>query len=674
MPSQGPDATIVIPVFGKLELTQACLASLEREPVVASFEVVVVDNASPDGTAAWLREAEAAGRLRALFNAENTGFAAACNRGASAARGRHLVFLNNDTEVTAGWLDPLVDTLDRDPRVDAVGARLLYPDGTIQHGGVVIVEQRRPDGATLGGMHIGERKPADDPACSRPQRLQAVSAALMAVRRATFATLEGFDTAYWNGNEDVDLCLRIGLRGGLVVYRPECVVFHHESASGPERWTKVGENVRLLTQRWLGRAVPDIVREADGAVRATDAGRMGVYALPTVDLPAAGRGPGTATVVVLTWNALDYTRRCAASLLAHTDPRHELMFVDNGSAADTLAFLDGLAAAHPGRVTVVKNGRNLGFAGGNNVGIARAQGDHVCLLNSDTVVTAGWLETLLARFADPAVGIVGPVTNRITGSQCLPAVDYDQDSLAGLDAFAAARARDEAGRSELALWLVGFCILIRRELMACLGGLDEGFGQGNFEDTDYGLRAFLAGWRSVVARDSFVHHFGSRSFAAGQVDYAAALDEKWEIFRRKWNLPPGSRAQGAFDLESLVAGGFTPVLHTEPLPVGSGTACPSPATWTIPAWLLDAAVARGEALHAAGRPVDAVQTFRAVLRHAPGHVRAASDLAVVLWQADPAGAAAEAVALLEGVLARDPGAEDARHNLEAIRAGGCAVS
>ncbi len=277
------------------------------------------------------------------------------------------------------------------------------------------------------------------------------------------------------------------------------------------------------------------------------------------------------------------------------------------------------------------------------------------------------------RFADPFVGLVGPVTNSITGSQKLPAVAYDQDGLEGLDAFAARRARAEENCTDPALWLVGFCILMRRDLLACLGGLDEGFGQGNFEDTDYGLRAFLAGWRAVVARDSFVHHFGSRSFAAGNVDYAKALDDKWEIFRRKWNLPAGSREQGSFDLPSLVVGGFTPVLHTEPLTSDSGAACLSPATWVIPAWMLDAAVARGESLFAAGRPADAARTFRAVLARDPAHARAAGDLAVAVWQADPAAGAAEAVALLEGLLARDPADADARHNLEAIRAAACAA-
>ncbi|HPF71594.1 MAG TPA: glycosyltransferase, partial [Candidatus Krumholzibacteria bacterium] len=647
VPAGRPDASVVIPTCTRLELLQACVAALEAEPVAPSFEIVVVDNGSTDGTVPWLREAEAAGRLRALLNPRNLGFAAACNQGAEAARGRCVVFLNNDTEATAGWLDPLVDTLDLDPRVGAVGARLLYPDGTIQHGGVVLVENRRPEGTTLEGLHVGAGKPADDPACSRPQRLPAVTAAVMAVRRDEFLAVGGFDTAYWNGNEDVDFCLRLGARGQLVVYRPECVVVHHESQSGPQRWSRVGDNVRLLGERWLGKVRPDLVRASDGTVAPGDSGRLGTYATPTVRLPAPARGAGSVTVVVLTWNALEFTKLCAESLLRHTDPRHELMFVDNGSREDTLAYLDGLAAAHPDRVTVIRNGRNLGFAAGNNVGIAHAQGEHVCLLNSDTVVTPGWLDRLLARLDDPRVGLVGPVTNSITGAQRLPAVAYDQDGLDGLEAFAARHARADAGRTDPALWLVGFCLLVRREALACLGGLDERFGQGNFEDTDYGLRAFLAGWRAVVARDAFIHHFGSRSFVDGKVDYSAAMNQRWEIFRSKWHLDADARETGRFDFEAMLAGGFTPVLHTEPLPPGGGVACPPPARW-----LVEAAVGRGEQLFAAGRVVESIATLRAVLAIDPSHARAAGDLAVVLWQADPAAGAAEAVTLLEGVLDR----------------------
>ena len=113
--------SIVIPVFNKLELTRACLASLRAHTEPGACEIIVVDNGSTDGSTEWLREREQAGELRLLAPGENLGFARGCNLGAQASVGRYLLFLNNDTEVTPGWLEPLVDTLDRDATVGAVG-------------------------------------------------------------------------------------------------------------------------------------------------------------------------------------------------------------------------------------------------------------------------------------------------------------------------------------------------------------------------------------------------------------------------------------------------------------------------------------------------------------------------------------------------------------------------
>ncbi|MCP4573947.1 MAG: glycosyltransferase [bacterium] len=654
------DVSIVIPVYDKLDFTKACVASIHAEPCHASWEIVVVDNGSTDGTVEWLAAEEAAGRLRVVSPGQNLGFAAGCNAGAEAATGRHLVFLNNDTEVTAGWLDPLVTTLDRDPQVHAVGARLLYPDRTIQHAGVVLVESRRNLGTPLGGVHVHEKKPWNDPAVRHPQRMQAVTAALMAVRPEVFARLGGFDTAYWNGNEDVDFCLRLGETGGLVVYRPECVVFHHESQSGPERWAQTRRNIEIFTERWQDRARPDYIGETDGQTYDAGAGRIGMYASPSIawDRPF---GPETASVVVLTWNAPDYVRRCAESLVRHTDPRHEILFVDNGSDRETLDILAEFESAHD-QVRVIRNGRNLGYPAGNNVGIAAARGEHVCLLNSDTVVTDGWLERLLAKFADGDVGLVGAVTNSIAGVQKLPAVDYDQRTLEGLDDFAGRRVAAETGNTTPAFLLTGFCLLLHRGLLARIGGLDERFGQGNYEDTDYCLRAFLAGWRAVAAQDCFVHHFGSRSFAAGNVDYMKQIAARWEIFRRKWNLPPEARETGDLELERLVVEGFSPLLHTEPLPPADGA-----VRLPLSDWEIESGLERGEGLFAAGRLAEAEQVFRSVLREDPASDRAAGDLACTLWQDDPAVNLPEAVSLLEGVLERDPDNEDARWNLQEMQ-------
>ncbi len=658
-----PDVSVVIPVFNKLELTRICLESIHEVGAEAAFEVIVVDNGSTDGSREWLAEQEKQGRLRLIINPDNLGFSRGCNVGAAAARGRYTLFLNNDMQVLPHWLDPMVSTLDRDPEAGIVGAKLLFADNTIQHAGVALVEFPLK-GGDLGGIHLCHGKPGNHTGTNQPQYNQIVTGACLMIRSELFRELGGFDEAFWNGNEDVDLCLKAGRKGWKVVYRPESVIYHFESQSGPERWAQTRRNIELFNQRWKGVARPDFIEHAQGQVKPTDEMAIRSYVSPRLagPVPAPDAGP-VVSVIVLTWNALAYTRRCADSLLRHTDPRHELIFVDNGSRQDTLDYLAGLEAAHP-QVKVIRNGRNLGFAAGNNVGMAAAAGDHVCLLNSDTVVTAGWLDTMLAPLlADPAVGLVGPVTNSISGGQKLPSVPYDQDSLEGLAEFAAARGREHAGRNQKALMVVGFCLLIRKELIARIGGLDEGFGQGNYEDTDYCLRTLLAGYNAVVAFDSFVHHFGSRSFVDGAVDYAAQIEEKFQVFRRKWNLGSAVSSLANLNLKQLLTLGYRPALHFEPLPAG-------PRWRNIPleAWEQERWLNLGETLYGNGHRGDAERVFRATLRLAPDCARAANNLACTLWQSEDEDSHREAVSILKDVLARDPQNEDALWNLEQFQA------
>ena len=132
-----PDVTVVVVTFNRWDLTSQGL-SLLAELTGPRYEVVIVDNASTDGTAAELDRVAGASILR---NPRNLGFGPACNQGAAMARGRHLVFLNSDAWVRPGWLDPLVDVAEADPAVAAVASRLLYPTG----------DSRRP-GPSSGAM------------------------------------------------------------------------------------------------------------------------------------------------------------------------------------------------------------------------------------------------------------------------------------------------------------------------------------------------------------------------------------------------------------------------------------------------------------------------------------------------------------------------------------------
>ena len=257
------DASIIIPCFNKVELTLQCLVSLAACTPLDRYEVVLVDNASSDATPELCAELE--GDVVIIRNEENLGFSRACNQGAAAASGRHLLFLNNDTEALAGWFDPLVRVLDHEPDVGAVGCKLLYPDGTIQHAGVAFGEVE--GGPALVGFHRWHQSPADTPGANRRCDMQAVTAACVLIRREAFDAAGGFDEGYWNGYEDVDLCLRLRDMGWRIVYEPRAQLIHYESQSGPERFSRIDENTARLIERWAGRVVPDMFFGSNGIVR-----------------------------------------------------------------------------------------------------------------------------------------------------------------------------------------------------------------------------------------------------------------------------------------------------------------------------------------------------------------------------------------------------------------------
>ncbi|MCA1607451.1 MAG: glycosyltransferase family 2 protein, partial [Acidobacteria bacterium] len=128
--------SIILPVFNKAEFTFQCISSLMQEIDLSETEVIVVDNASTDATAEILSQLQKV--VSVIRNEENRGFVDACNQGAAEARGKYLVFLNNDTKVLPGWLDYLVETIEANPANGAVGSMFLYPDGSIQEAGAVI--------------------------------------------------------------------------------------------------------------------------------------------------------------------------------------------------------------------------------------------------------------------------------------------------------------------------------------------------------------------------------------------------------------------------------------------------------------------------------------------------------------------------------------------------------
>lgn len=229
------NASIIIPVYGSIGYLFRCLLSLQAN--TGSHELILVDN----GTGYPIPALNMAPAV--IRNQKNKGFAHACNQGAKAAKGDILIFLNVDTEVHPNWLPNLLKAFDK-PDVGMAGARLLFPDGTIQHSGIAfkLIQGK------LNAYNLKNDTEAG--------YVSAVTGACMAVRANVFHDIHGFDESFYNGYDDVDLCLRIREKGWRIWYEPSAVVTHMESATGPERWVKVSENVLLLQVKWGKSDIP----------------------------------------------------------------------------------------------------------------------------------------------------------------------------------------------------------------------------------------------------------------------------------------------------------------------------------------------------------------------------------------------------------------------------------
>jgi O-methyltransferase/8-demethyl-8-(2,3-dimethoxy-alpha-L-rhamnosyl)tetracenomycin-C 4'-O-methyltransferase len=222
------------------------------------------------------------------------------------------------------------------------------------------------------------------------------------------------------------------------------------------------------------------------------------------------------TIVIPVWNAAQTTSNCLSVLRRTLGPDDQVVVVDNGSRDATPQVL-----ARHDWIEVVTHEENQGFAGGCNAGARRARNPIVIFLNNDTVPAPGWIEGLVAPFADPEVGATGPVSNMASGYQYLGDAAYQPKTVDEIVRYSDEVRRQAAGRRREVDLLIGFCVAVRTSVFTEIGGFDESFGIGGCEDNDLSNRLRFAGWRLVVVQDTFVHHIGHQTFDANQLDWLA---------------------------------------------------------------------------------------------------------------------------------------------------------
>lgn len=217
-----PDVSIVIPVYNDMQYTVSCLESLVQLQDKASFEVIVVDDASPDIDT---QELSAIPNLTWIKNPENLGFIRTCNRGAEFAKGQYLLLLNNDTRVHQGCLDAMIKTFADFPDAGMVGGKLVYPDGRLQEAGGIVWK----DGSA---WNWGRLQDPNKPEFNYARRADYCSGALLMLPLAFYRELDGFDETYCPAYyEDTDLAFRIRETGKQVYYQPLASITHFEGVS-----------------------------------------------------------------------------------------------------------------------------------------------------------------------------------------------------------------------------------------------------------------------------------------------------------------------------------------------------------------------------------------------------------------------------------------------------------
>ncbi|WP_094605997.1 hypothetical protein SPSIL_050840 [Sporomusa silvacetica DSM 10669] len=241
---------------------------------------------------------------------------------------------------------------------------------------------------------------------------------------------------------------------------------------------------------------------------------------------------GITSIIVLTYNKLDYNKLCIESIRQYTEPdSYEVIVIDNHSTDGTVEWLQGQQD-----IRLILNSENVGFPAGCNQGLKAAKGNSVLLLNNDTVVTPNWLSNLKkCLYSSNDIGAVGAVTNSCSNFQSIPCEYSSIEEMIGFSR--------QVNNSDPELWedrarLVGYCMLIKAEIINKIGLLEEAFSPGNYEDDDYCLRIRNAGYRLVLCRDTFIHHFGSVTFGEQTNQYNSLLKANRQKFVEKWGLAP----------------------------------------------------------------------------------------------------------------------------------------
>jgi len=242
-------------------------------------------------------------------------------------------------------------------------------------------------------------------------------------------------------------------------------------------------------------------------------------------------------IVTAVWNNLELTKSCIDSIIKNTDVDYRLIIIDNASNDKTKKYLEELKDKEGRRVLLIRNESNLGFIKAVNQGMRLSESPYICLINNDTIVTKEWLgEMIRVAESSPRVGLINPSSNTL---------GQKPENKESMEAYAERLKKEAASSTEIGS-AIGFCMLIKKEIIERIGVFDEIYGMGNFEDTDYSRRAIKEGYICARAHRAYVFHDEGGSFTRGSL-----FDENFERNRQIYEFRWGKRKWIAYIISSF---------------------------------------------------------------------------------------------------------------------------
>ena len=566
-----PKVSMIIANKDKVSVLKRCVDSILGKSTYKNYEIIIVDNNSVESqTFNYYGKISKSQNINVITYNERFNCSAVKNFGVERAAGEFLIFLNNETEViTPNWIENMLEHAQRKD-IGAVGAKLYYPDGRIQHAGVIL---------GLWGLagHHHSGFPKDDQGymwrLKIIQNFSAVAGDCMMMRKEVFNKVDGFDEGYSYAYNDIDLCMKLREKGYRIIYTPYAELYNHKSVSRgdddtPEKRAWVLGEVKLFKQKW-GRELekgdpyynPNLTLEKDDfGLRVKRKSPISIetasevredYNTEPVNLKKAIEEfaemklrlflkrvesnfefpkfqETAASIIIVTYNKAWHTFKCLESLKANADVAYEIIVVDNASKDETGELLRRLRG-----VKIIRNTENYGFVKACNQGSKIASGKYILFLNNDTEVLPNSLSKLVATIAkDDKCGAVGAKLILPDGRlQEAGDIIWSDGSALGYGRH------DNPFKPEYSYlrevdYCSGACLLIRGDLFAEMGGFDERYAPAYYEESDFCLSLRKKGYKVLYQPAVNVIHyeFGSSSLDKG----LELMKENQNKFVNKW--------------------------------------------------------------------------------------------------------------------------------------------